>query len=110
MIRRPPRSTLFPYTTLFRSQRLRGAWKCRRPAITKHAPGIDERRRLEAILLRHAGDVALQFRCCRPVHAAADIVHGRARAEVTRPEALGRNPPHHRRAAEEAAELRHLLR
>src|SRR2546427_8267324 len=32
MIRRPPRSTLFPYTTLFRSQRLRrgvpgpGAW------------------------------------------------------------------------------------
>src|SRR3712207_7977082 len=28
MIRRPPRSTLFPYTTLFRSQPLRG----RRPA------------------------------------------------------------------------------
>src|SRR3712207_7637478 len=25
MIRRPPRSTLFPYTTLFRSQRARGA-------------------------------------------------------------------------------------
>src|SRR2546427_8879984 len=25
MIRRPPRSTLFPYTTLFRSQRRRGA-------------------------------------------------------------------------------------
>src|SRR2546430_11484202 len=24
MIRRPPRSTLFPYTTLFRSQRFRG--------------------------------------------------------------------------------------
>src|SRR5256885_9755165 len=24
MIRRPPRSTLFPYTTLFRSQKLRG--------------------------------------------------------------------------------------
>src|SRR3712207_7348810 len=26
MIRRPPRSTLFPYTTLFRSQRLRAAF------------------------------------------------------------------------------------
>src|SRR2546430_9747337 len=26
MIRRPPRSTLFPYTTLFRS-RLQGSWK-----------------------------------------------------------------------------------
>src|SRR2546426_457233 len=27
MIRRPPRSTLFPYTTLFRSTRLDGLWK-----------------------------------------------------------------------------------
>src|SRR5690348_17778134 len=26
MIRRPPRSTLFPYTTLFRSQRALAAW------------------------------------------------------------------------------------
>src|SRR2546425_2142873 len=26
MIRRPPRSTLFPYTTLFRSLSLRGFW------------------------------------------------------------------------------------
>src|SRR3712207_7392030 len=35
MIRRPPRSTLFPYTTLFRSRRLRGAplrGEARRPA------------------------------------------------------------------------------
>src|SRR5438477_4515365 len=32
MIRRPPRSTLFPYTTLFRSRRkdvARRAWRCR---------------------------------------------------------------------------------
>src|SRR3712207_7431681 len=27
MIRRPPRSTLFPYTTLFRSEFLRAAWR-----------------------------------------------------------------------------------
>src|SRR5574344_2852362 len=27
MIRRPPRSTLFPYTTLFRSRRQRHAWR-----------------------------------------------------------------------------------
>src|SRR3712207_7945040 len=26
MIQRPPRSTLFPYTTLFRSRRLEGTW------------------------------------------------------------------------------------
>src|SRR2546429_5697422 len=38
MIRRPPRSTLFPYTTLFRSLRLPRAQRCRsasdRPGIT----------------------------------------------------------------------------
>src|SRR5688572_32330886 len=27
MIRRPPRSTLFPYTTLFRSSACRGSWR-----------------------------------------------------------------------------------
>src|SRR5205809_4538767 len=30
MIRRPPRSTLFPYTTLFRSQAIQRAPPCRR--------------------------------------------------------------------------------
>src|SRR3989442_15302143 len=33
MIRRPPRSTLFPYTTLFRSQRVRGG-----PPILQRPP------------------------------------------------------------------------
>src|SRR3712207_7588434 len=37
MIRRPPRSTLFPYTTLFRSQH-------RRPAVPLAAPPADRRR------------------------------------------------------------------
>src|SRR5256885_5634301 len=32
MIRRPPRSTLFPYTTLFRSVHQGGATRCRLPA------------------------------------------------------------------------------
>src|SRR5438105_12855998 len=36
MIRRPPRSTLFPYTTLFRS---RGRVGARRLAVRHHAPG-----------------------------------------------------------------------
>src|SRR5438034_3490240 len=31
MIRRPPRSTLFPYTTLFRSQQTRGRLRLPRP-------------------------------------------------------------------------------
>src|SRR3712207_7956802 len=33
MIRRPPRSTLFPYTTLFRSRRLFAMARKQRPAI-----------------------------------------------------------------------------
>src|SRR5437763_9863793 len=39
MIRRPPRSTLFPYTTLFRSQsisRLTQGTRLTRQAVTKH--------------------------------------------------------------------------
>src|SRR2546430_4637906 len=35
MIRRPPRSTLFPYTTLFRSRMSR---RQRRPPNVRHAP------------------------------------------------------------------------
>src|SRR5258707_5897314 len=35
MIRRPPRSTLFPYTTLFRSRRGRGAQLARRPRVRR---------------------------------------------------------------------------
>src|SRR5204863_6536130 len=34
MIRRPPRSTLFPYTTLFRSRRPRGP-RCERPSFRR---------------------------------------------------------------------------
>src|SRR3712207_7399021 len=40
MIRRPPRSTLFPYTTLFRS----GGRRLRRPPRLLGAPGSTRRR------------------------------------------------------------------
>src|SRR3712207_7382967 len=36
MIRRPPRSTLFPYTTLFRSQVVAGAAGLDRPVLWAH--------------------------------------------------------------------------
>src|SRR3712207_7119317 len=50
MIRRPPRSTLFPYTTLFRSQRVDPA------RVEQRAEREDERaRRQEAA--RHVRDV-----------------------------------------------------
>src|SRR3712207_7256030 len=41
MIRRPPRSTLFPYTTLFRSQRLR-VLLLRRPVHALRRAVLDE--------------------------------------------------------------------
>src|SRR3712207_8027703 len=40
MIRRPPRSTLFPYTTLFRSRPPSGHDPLRRPD-PRHGPGAD---------------------------------------------------------------------
>src|SRR2546427_8144332 len=40
MIRRPPRSTLFPYTTLFRSRRRAAA----HPRLPARAPAADEDR------------------------------------------------------------------
>src|SRR5438270_7485409 len=41
MIRRPPRSTLFPYTTLFRSVLARGVASCRCAPITRVRPSED---------------------------------------------------------------------
>src|SRR5260370_29610927 len=39
MIRRPPRSTLFPYTTLFRSPRKSAALQCHRRSL-RDAPAL----------------------------------------------------------------------
>src|SRR5947208_10128199 len=43
MIRRPPRSTLFPYTTLFRSFTFRRATKMRGPEMAPPTPQPSER-------------------------------------------------------------------
>src|SRR2546425_9576068 len=40
MIRRPPRSTLFPYTTLFRSLRSRRSWVRIPPGATRSAKAV----------------------------------------------------------------------
>src|SRR3712207_8870332 len=59
MIRRPPRSTLFPYTTLFRSRRLGGG--CDRDAHRDvSAPGWHGRWRSNHLLrMRHAAGAAV---------------------------------------------------
>src|SRR2546422_7801925 len=58
MIRRPPRSTLFPYTTLFRSRP--GGWRIVRPISRRDArtQAIRIVRRIGTISMRHV-DVAV---------------------------------------------------
>src|SRR2546422_2091517 len=50
MIRRPPRSTLFPYTTLFRSRGVQPGLRRRRPP--RHPQGRSQRRRRGRLRLR----------------------------------------------------------
>src|SRR5258707_4319922 len=60
MIRRPPRSTLFPYTTLFRSER---------PRVREAVPVLDDRQRVEAPEVRseeHTSELqSRQYLVCR---------------------------------------------
>src|SRR5438067_5129270 len=44
MIRRPPRSTLFPYTTLFRSTSVRRYWRAKIPGKAREGSSLLERR------------------------------------------------------------------
>src|SRR5438876_6427440 len=46
MLRRPPRSTLFPYTTLFRSRARRGAGAAARRGVAPPVPRPGSRRAL----------------------------------------------------------------
>src|SRR2546426_5688238 len=99
MIRRPPRSTLFPYTTLFRSacQRVpqRPAHPVHRP-VEHRAVGAGEVHQLE-----HAAPVRLGWELWElvPVRAAGaaevaplQLAHER-RTRAVRPPRLARDPP-----------------
>src|SRR5216683_5868388 len=55
MIRRPPRSTLFPYTTLFRSQAADVAFRIRRASFAGDGRESREHRRLLADLGENPG-------------------------------------------------------
>src|SRR2546427_6686575 len=57
MIRRPPRSTLFPYTTLFRSQRYRTLLENAPEAILVHQDGRWILANRAALKLLHAARV-----------------------------------------------------
>src|SRR6266576_5315025 len=64
MLRRPPRSTLFPYTTLFRSARARDARRDRAHGVATNGPWLARSDRL---------DRGFRRRVDRPVHRP----HGR---------------------------------
>src|SRR2546426_3986660 len=61
MIRRPPRSTLFPYTTLFRSENLRQSAAQPRPARVGHS--LDRRLDILAGLRSEEHTSELQSPC-----------------------------------------------
>src|SRR5438309_6825422 len=77
MIRRPPRSTLFPYTTLFRSRN--------RPA---HAVVGDVAQRRPGLLQPHSGAAARREPCVLPLVAA------RRRSEVSAAPGVGIHSDH----------------
>src|SRR5580698_697983 len=119
MIRRPPRSTLFPYTTLFRSRSgPRGVGRGRRggagaaaaarpvgwPAAARaHGPGAGDRRRSDLSGRAHRGARRVGGAGCPGPHRAAARAPGRGgddgdppgrgRSRAGRPRALARSRP-----------------
>src|SRR6266487_4821104 len=89
MIRRPPRSTLFPYTTLFRSRPLRVLRRLRRGPDRRHPHGRVhlQRQGLRAVLrrARHGQHPPLRRRAVHPGHLRAR--HGVRRLDPRSPRA-----------------------
>src|SRR3712207_7768383 len=69
MIRRPPRSTLFPYTTLFRSSR-----PAPQPLATSPSPVSSHRQGLLLCLVSAAGFGAMAIFAKRAYDAGFDVV------------------------------------
>src|SRR5256885_7400197 len=63
MIRRPPRSTLFPYTTLFRSSRSHGTG----PGGSNRGEGVRNR-----VIPEYAISCRVRYAYCRAAHAVED--------------------------------------
>src|SRR3970282_2377295 len=79
MIRRPPRSTLFPYTTLFRSPRLRRALPAHPPGGDHDGQGIPER----SPAARHDGPRPAGIRP-RPQRGLLPAAHGTRERDARR--------------------------
>src|SRR2546430_16678472 len=72
MIRRPPRSTLFPYTTLFRSREQAGDHVRIAPLPGRHDLGVDRSLRLQSEFAPHGvpGERKTKYTAAR-IHKAA---------------------------------------
>src|SRR3712207_6997149 len=76
MIRRPPRSTLFPYTTLFRSSRSDALDRAEQPL----EPGLERR---DKLVLRHPAQAFSLFRRLHPDEARPEAGKGYRSEEHT---------------------------
>src|SRR5260370_21337348 len=104
MIRRPPRSTLFPYTTLFRSLLLNGGRDCRRSLLDRGSDAVRppaNRVGVRDVQLRLGQDTrALWQRRDRPAAAdRSERAPGPPPRVVPRRSARGLPPPGARRRA-----------
>src|SRR3712207_7139637 len=81
MIRRPPRSTLFPYTTLFRSEEGAGAHHRPQPQPDEGDPADDRDRTRKPVSPRRTVGAALV--CCHSLGRSSD-------RKSTRPELQSR--------------------
>src|SRR5256885_11128649 len=82
MIRRPPRSTLFPYTTLFRSTEARRQLSLARPLVHVRVPPrhVRERQLHPDVGLDELGD--LEHRLSEPAARVGGVVGGPVLGEI----------------------------
>src|SRR3712207_7780821 len=73
MMRRPPRSTLFPYTTLFRSRGVRPGYEQVDRAVVQHPQDVPRPRSLERMIQRR-GRVQ-RYECNTVDGRANDVPH-----------------------------------
>src|SRR2546422_10917372 len=97
MIRRPPRSTLFPYTTLFRSLRFRGAGPTLSYEVVGPATGLPPAEAMTLLCLHgnssHRGVWRLVARELRAFRCVLLDLRGHGDSEHVSPPAY--NPEHH---------------
>src|SRR2546430_13489577 len=74
MIRRPPRSTLFPYTTLFRSSFLGFEYRRVRSRTGKWRPHYVPKLKKRTALLRKLKDI-FQRNVSQPVHRVIELIN-----------------------------------